>query len=99
MSTDPKIGAYLDEEERELATAIDATSYAFGQDNLSKDRLTQLQSAARTNLNEERQKISIRVRKSVLARLKARAMREGIPYQTAINSLIYKYVQNNGTAK
>ena len=53
MSTDPKIGAYLDAEERELATAIDAKSYAFGQDNLSKDRLTQLQSAARTNLNKD----------------------------------------------
>jgi predicted DNA binding CopG/RHH family protein len=41
---------------------------------------------ARNTINEQRQKISIRVPRTDLARLKAKAMREGIPYQTAINS-------------
>jgi len=43
-------------------------------------------------LNEERQKISLRVPRTDLARLKAKAMRDGVPYQTVINSLIHKHI-------
>ena len=35
--------------------------------------------------------VSIRVREHDLERLRARAEREGLPYQTLINSLIHKY--------
>lgn len=39
--------------------------------------------------------VSIRVRERDLERLRARAEREGLPYQTAINSLIHKYAQED----
>ena len=42
---------------------------------------------------EKTKLVSIRVREHDLARLRARAEREGLPYQTLINSLIHKYAE------
>ena len=92
MNTEPKIGAYIDDEERELVEAIESDDYEFGENQLTPERMAALQQAARNTLNEQRQKISLRVPQTDLARLKAKAMREGVPYQTIINSLIHKHV-------
>lgn len=91
MNNTPSVGAYIDDEEKELIEAIEADDYEFGESRLTPERMEYLQQAARNTMNETRQKISIRVPRTDLARLKAKAMREGIPYQTAINSLIHKY--------
>ena len=92
MHKEPTIGRYIDDEERELVEAIERDGYAFGKSNLTPERIEFFKQAARKTLNDERQKISLRVPKHDLSRLKVKAMREGIPYQTAINSLIHKYV-------
>ena len=86
MNNIPSIGAYIDDEEKELIEAIEADDYELGESQLTPERLAYLQQMARNTINEQRQKISIRVPHTDLARLKAKAMREGIPYQTAINS-------------
>ena len=44
---------------------------------------------------EKTKLVSIRVRAHDLERLRARAEREGLPYQTLINSLIHKYAQGD----
>ncbi|OGG62353.1 hypothetical protein A3C21_04510 [Candidatus Kaiserbacteria bacterium RIFCSPHIGHO2_02_FULL_59_21] len=50
--------------------------------------------AASARAQREKTKlVSIRVREHDLARLRAKAEREGLPYQTLINSLIHKYAQ------
>jgi len=92
MNSPPSIGTYIDAEEKELIEAIELDEYDFGKSNLNPDRLAFFKNAAQNTLNDERQKISLRVPKNDLSRLKAKAMRDGIPYQTAINSLIHKYV-------
>lgn len=95
MSTEPTIGAFIDDEERELIESMEA---AINKDDyvpvsvMTPEMLVRHQQAARNTLNQERQRISLRVPRNDLTRLKAKAMREGIPYQTAINSLIHKYV-------
>ena len=43
---------------------------------------------------EKTKLVSIRVRTHDLERLRARAEREGLPYQTLINSLIHKYANS-----
>jgi predicted DNA binding CopG/RHH family protein len=48
--------------------------------------------AARAVLNEGRVKITLRIPESDLLRLKAKAMREGMPYQTLIGSILHKAV-------
>ncbi|MGN6469603.1 MAG: CopG family antitoxin [Rhizobiaceae bacterium] len=45
-------------------------------------------------LDGRRQRISISVPERDLARLKARAAEEGMPYQTLINSILHKYVES-----
>jgi predicted DNA binding CopG/RHH family protein len=47
------------------------------------------QCSART-MDGPRVKISLRVPQTDLVRLKARAMREGIPYQTLIKSILHQ---------
>ncbi len=51
---------------------------------------------ARATMTDERAKISLRVPKRDLTRLKSRALQEGIPYQTLINALIHRYVSDCG---
>ena len=52
-----------------------------------------LAAAARRGRLEKTKLVSIRVREYDLARLRARLEREGLPYQTLINSLIHKYAE------
>ena len=51
------------------------------------------QQAAKAALDGKRQRISISIPERDLARLKARAAEEGMPYQTLINSILHKYVE------
>jgi predicted DNA binding CopG/RHH family protein len=50
--------------------------------------------AASRALNGKRQRISISIPERDLARLKARAAEEGMPYQTLINSILHKFVES-----
>ncbi|MFZ2102963.1 MAG: CopG family antitoxin [Oricola sp.] len=59
---------------------------------LAPKRRAEIEAMARAAMNDQREKISLRIPRSDLVRLKSRAMQEGIPYQTLINSLIHKYV-------
>ena len=54
MNNEPKIGAYIDDEERELVEAIDSDDYKFGEDQLTPERMVELQQAARNTLNNQR---------------------------------------------
>jgi predicted DNA binding CopG/RHH family protein len=90
----PIIGKFLDDEEAELYNLIESEDYVPGPNLLTPKRLKELQSAARATINEERTKISLRLPKTDLARLKAKAMREGMPYQTLIGSILHKAVSS-----
>jgi predicted DNA binding CopG/RHH family protein len=90
MNNEPSIGKYLDREEEELFRAIEADNYEFGESALTPKRKSELQQAARNTLNDERVQITLRVSKHNLAKIKTRALREGMPYQTLINSILHK---------
>ena len=92
MSTEPTIGRFLDRDEEELSRLIESDAYEFGKSTLTPERKVELQKAARNTLNDERVQITLRVSKHNLAKLKARALREGMPYQTLINSILHKSV-------
>ena len=92
MKNEPTIGKFLDREEEELFQAIESEAYVFGKSTLTPELKTELQNAARTTLNDERVQITLRVSKRNLSKLKARALREGLPYQTLINSILHKSV-------
>ena len=92
MSKEPKVSRYLDDEERELAEAIESGGYQVGESFLTPELKARMQESARATINGERIKISLRLQKSDLAKIKARALREGMPYQTLISSILHKAV-------
>lgn len=49
--------------------------------------------AARNTLNKTKN-INLRLSERVVARLKAKAIEEGIPYQTLASSILHKYVNS-----
>lgn len=92
MKKVPTIGNFIDDEEKEIYEAIERDDYKVGENFLTPERMNELKAAARATMNKARVKISLRLPETDLARLKARAMREGMPYQTLINSILHKAV-------
>ena len=92
MAKLPTIGKFLDDEERELYEAIEADDYAPGKNQLTPELGAKLQATAHATINAERTKITLRIAKLDLSKLKAKAMQEGMPYQTLINSILHKAV-------
>ena len=88
----PTIGKFADDEEKALYELIESDDYKPGRSHLTPSRLKELQSAARATIGEQRTKISLRLPNTDLQRLKAKALREGMPYQTLINSILHKAV-------
>jgi predicted DNA binding CopG/RHH family protein len=93
MKKTPEIGRYLDDEEKALVQAF-ATSDAPVKSGITSQRKREIEAMARATMTDERAKISLRVPKRDLTRLKSRALQEGIPYQTLINALIHRYVSD-----
>lgn len=59
-------------------------------DNLS-DKINMIKSAV-TKKYTKRKAINLKVLESDIERFKAKALEEGMPYQTLINSILHKYI-------
>ena len=94
MTDKPEVIKFIDDEEKAVIKSIERDDYKVGENALTPTRLKELKSAAGATINEERIKISLRLQKSDLERLKAKALRDGMPYQTLINSILHKAVTN-----
>lgn len=80
----------LTKEEREIENAIKRGEYLSVSN--TKQTLSKLQEAAK-RVTEKNKAINIRLTTSDYIRLKAKAMEEGIPYQTYVASLVHKAVR------
>jgi predicted DNA binding CopG/RHH family protein len=82
---------YLDDEEQETLEAVEK-ALDEGTVESTPDletRRKELQQIARNTLNKTRN-INIRLTERDLYRLKAKAIEEGIPYQTLVSSILHK---------
>jgi predicted DNA binding CopG/RHH family protein len=77
----------LDEEERLIYDAIENGEFK-SVSNL-KEEMAKAKAAARATLNKTRN-INIRLTERDLHKLKAKAIEEGIPYQTLASSILHK---------
>jgi hypothetical protein len=93
MKKAPEIGRYLDPEEKAVAEAFETRDAPLS-GGLTPERKHEIEAMARATMTYELAKISLRVSRQDLARLKSRALQEGIPYQTLINALIHRYVSD-----
>jgi len=82
-----KKAAYLDKDERELAKSLENEEWVS---DLTKKEKKQYQEDARYSLNKQK-RINIRMTERDLKKIRAKAIEEGIPYQSLIAMLIHKY--------
>ena len=61
--------------------------------HLTAERRAELEEAARQTMNPPKKQISARLAEQDLIKLKARALEQGIPYQTLLSSLVHRYVE------
>lgn len=90
----PHVTAPVDEEERELIEALEADHYVSGPSGLTPEWLDRLRAMARATMAGPNTKVWARLPAADLARLKARALREGVPYQTLIRSILHRAVRD-----
>ena len=81
----------VDDEEAEFIESFENSPAPLVGD-LTPQRRAEIVAMARATMADEREKISLRVPKRDLTRLKSKAQREGVPHQTFINALIHRYV-------
>ena len=79
----------LDPEEKEELEVIENGEYVEVED--MKKEIEKAKLAAKVTLNKTRN-INIRLSEQDLYRLKARAVEEGLPYQTLVSSIVHKAV-------
>jgi predicted DNA binding CopG/RHH family protein len=78
---------YLDKEEMELAKSLEAEEWVS---DLSKKQKKQYEEYARNSLTKQK-RINIRMTERDLKKIQAKAIEEGLPYQSLISMLIHKY--------
>lgn len=91
MTATPKIDRYLGDDEADLIESFETSPNPLV-GGLTPEHRAEIVAMARATMSDEREKISLRVPKRDLTRLKSKALQEGIPYQTLINALIHRYV-------
>ena len=93
MNRTRDMGEYYDDEEKRLIESFEASN-ASVVSHLTPGRREEIMRAVKATMNDEREKITLRVSRQDLMRLRARALEEGMPYQTLINSILHKAVSN-----
>lgn len=78
---------YMDKDEVELAISLEHEEWVS---DLSKKEKKQYEEYARYSLNKQK-RINIRMSERDLKKIRAKAIEEGIPYQSLISMLIHKY--------
>ena len=79
--------AHLDDEEKILAESLENEEWIS---DLTKKEKQKYEAAARYSLNKQ-MRINIRMTERDLKKIRAKAIEEGIPYQSLISMLIHKY--------
>jgi predicted DNA binding CopG/RHH family protein len=79
--------SYLDKHEMELAKSLENEEWIS---DFTKKEKKQYEEYARYSLSK-RKRINIRMSERDLKKIQAKAIEEGIPYQSLISMLIHKY--------
>ena len=81
----------LDDYEKDLINVLE-NEELYPVEN-EKSEIRKIIQAAR-NTGKKDQRMNIRMSKTDMDKLKAKALQEGMPYQTLVSSILHKYVNN-----
>jgi predicted DNA binding CopG/RHH family protein len=84
---------FLDKEEEEIYKSIEQDEWVSDFNSEIKEKY---EAYARSSLKKER-RINIRMTERDFKKIQARAIQEGIPYQSLISMLIHKFNENKLT--
>jgi predicted DNA binding CopG/RHH family protein len=85
----------LDEEEKEILEAFEEGK--LKKIDMSEEEIEDLKIAARQTLIEN-SRISVRIPERDLKKIKKRALKSGIPYQTLITAVLHQYAEGKISA-
>ena len=86
----------LQQDELELLASYEAEEWKSAKK--IKEQKEQYRTYARATLRKDK-RVNIRISEKDLLALQKRAVRQGIPYQTLISSVLHKYVNGEFTEK
>ncbi len=86
----------LQQDELELLASYEAEEWKSAKK--TKEQKEQYRAYARATLRKDK-RVNIRISERDLLALQKRAVRQGIPYQTLISSVLHKYVNGGFTEK
>ncbi len=86
----------LQQDELELLASYEAEEWKSARK--IKEQKEQYRTYARATLRKDK-RVNIRISEKDLLDLQRRAVRQGIPYQTLISSILHKYVNGGFTEK
>ena len=82
-----KSAKYIDKDEMELAKSLENEEWVS---DFTKKEKKKYEEYARTSLTKQK-RINIRMTERDLKKIQAKAIEEGLPYQSLISMLIHKY--------
>jgi len=82
---------YIDNEEKELIESIEVTPVEDLKP-ASPDYKKKMRRAAQERVRSEQTKMNIRINRTDLDKIKERAAREGLKYQSLVKSVLHKYI-------
>lgn len=81
----------VSKEEQELLDAVETGQF---ESVLTESRRKELEAIA-DNTSKKDKRINIRISNRDLTAIQSRALREGVPYQTFVSSIIHKYISGS----
>ena len=84
-----KKAPYVDKDEMELAKSLETEEWVS---DLTRKEKKQYEEYARNSLTKQK-RINIRMTERDLKKIQAKAIEEGVPYQSLISMLIHKYTE------
>jgi len=81
---------YLDNEEKELVDSLEGLDLSQIKTDTENSKL--LQKSAKAFVKKEETKMNIRISSHELDKIKEKAEKEGLKYQTFIKSILHKYI-------
>ena len=86
---------YIDKDEMELARSLETEEWVS---DLTESEKKQYEEYARNSLTKQK-RINIRMTERDLKKIQAKAIEEGLPYQSLISMLIHKYNEGKVTVQ
>lgn len=83
----------MDKYEEELEAFLNKGKFVSMPKKEFEKHKAELQEAARRHI-ENRQSMTIRVKKHVIAKIKSKAQKKGLPYQTVVNIVLGQYADD-----